>query len=210
MATYHDISLPITQGMVTYPEDPEVQVEAHSRIEGGDDVNVTRLALGSHTGTHVDAASHFIPGGQTVDRLPPARLIGPALVASIPPQVTAIGAAELRAAGIDRETRVLLQTRNGRLLDRREFHEDYAHLTADGARYLVDGGVELVGIDYLSVEAFDAQAPVAHRTLLEREVVVVEGLDLRGVAPGRYELICLPLRLAGGDGAPARVLLREP
>jgi arylformamidase len=208
MARFHDISLPITRDLVIYPGDPELTIEPHSRVAEGDDANVTRLSFGSHTGTHVDAASHFIDGGQTVDQLPLDRLIGPAVVVQLPDDVKEIGAAELRDAGVRDERRVLLRTRNADLLGRGGFRKDFAHLTAEGARYLVDAGVELVGIDYLSVEAPDADEPVAHTTLLEREVVIVEGVDLRSVRPGRYDLICLPLRLAGLDGSPVRAVLR--
>jgi arylformamidase len=209
MARYYDISLPIKDGMVTFPDDPDVQVRPHSRIADGDDANVTRLALGTHTGTHVDAPSHFKDDGRTVDRLELDRLLGPARVVHIPDDVKAIGETELRAAGIDGEARVLLRTRNGQLLDRDDFAEDYAYITPDGARYAVEAGVRLLGIDYLSVEAFDAEEPEAHHTLLDAEVVIIEGLDLREVPDGRYHLACLPLRLAGLDGSPVRAVLRE-
>ncbi len=208
MARFYDISLPITDDMIVFPDDPPVDVRPHSRIQDGDDANVTRLALGTHTGTHVDAASHFMDGAQTVDALPLARLIGPARVVRIPDEVKAIGPDELRDAGVGEDDRVLLRTRNGDLLGRDEFSEEFAYLTGAGAEFLVDSGVELVAIDYLSVEAFDAEEPVAHHKLLEREVVIVEGVDLREVPPGRYELICLPLRLAGLDGSPVRAVLR--
>lgn len=208
MARFYDISLPISDDLIVYPGDPEIEIRPHSRIADGDDANVTRLSFGSHTGTHVDAARHFFDDAQTVDQMPLDRLVGPAQVVRLPPEVRAIGEHELRAAGIAGAKRVLLRTGNEELLGRDTFREDFAHLTADGARYLLDAGVELVGIDYLSVEAPDVEEPVAHRTLLEREVVIVEGLDLREVPPGRYELICLPLRLAGLDGAPSRAVLR--
>jgi arylformamidase len=209
MARFHDISLPITRDLIVYPDDPGIRIEPHSRIDDGDDANVTRLAFGSHTGTHVDAARHFFPGGQTVDEVPLDRLIGPAHVVHVAADVTAIGAAELRAAGVRDAERVLLRTRNAELLGRPGFQEDFAHLTEDGARYLLETGVVLVGIDYLSVEAYGAAEPVVHRALLAREVVIVEGLDLRAVPAGRYELLCLPLRLAGLDGAPVRAVLRS-
>jgi arylformamidase len=209
MSMIHDITLPITEGMILYPDNPPVRLRPFNRIAHGDEANVTEISFGSHTGTHVDAAHHFVDGGQTVDELPLERLIGPALVVRIDDAVRAIGALELREAGIEGERRVLLRTRNADLLGRDSFEEDFAHITAEGAEYLLSAGVELVGIDYLSIEAFDAEEPQAHRTLLEREVVVVEGLDLRKVPPGRYELICLPLKVAGVDGAPLRAVLRS-
>jgi arylformamidase len=204
-----DITLPITESIITYPGNPPTRVRPHNRIADGDDANVSELGFGSHTGTHVDAASHFIDGGQTVDALPLDRLMGEADVLRIPDNVQAIGPAELEAAGAARQRRILLRTRNSELLGRDRFQEDFAYLTGAGAEFLAESGTELVGIDYLSIEAFDAEEPVAHRTLLEREIVVLEGVDLRGVEPGRYELICLPLKVAGIDGAPARVVLRE-
>lgn len=208
MKRMYDITLPITEDMISYPGNPPVRLRAHSRIADGDDANVSELSLGSHTGTHLDAAHHFIDGGQTVDELPLERLIGPCRVIELPMDVKAIGERELREAGFDGEKRVLLKTRNGEFLGRDEFDESFTYIAGDGAAFLAASGVELVGIDYLSIEAFDAEDPVAHRTLLEREIIAVEGLDLRAVPPGRYELICLPLRIAL-DGAPVRAVLRE-
>jgi arylformamidase len=236
MSEFRDISLPLTEALVVYPGDPEISIRPHSRIADGDDANVTRLAFGSHTGTHLDAARHFMDDGQTVDRLPLARLIGPARVVRIPDEVMAIGAGDLRRAGVvaaapdagagaepgaepgarsgavgnaSGTSRLLLRTRNSGLPATGPFRKDFAYLTGDAARFLLEAGVELVGIDYLSVEAPDADDPVVHRVLLEREVVIVEGLDLRDVAPGLYELICLPLRLEGLDGSPVRAVLRD-
>jgi arylformamidase len=209
MARLYDITLPIEEGMIAYPGNPETRVRPHSRIADGDDANVTELSFGSHTGTHVDAARHFIEGGQAVDALPLDTLIGEAVVVELPRNITAIGAAELEAAGVAGATRVLLRTRNAELLGQQEFSEDFAYLTGNGAAYLVEQGVRLVALDYLSVEAYDADEPAAHRTLLEKEVIVVEGVDLRDVPAGRYELLCLPLKVKGIDGAPLRAVLRE-
>lgn len=208
MPRFYDISLPVSERLVTYPGDPPIELRPHARIADGDDANVTRLAFGSHTGTHLDAPLHFIDGGRAVDQLPLDVLVGPVRVAELPPDVTAISAVDLRAAGLSGEQRVLLKTRNRELPCTGAFHEDFAHLTGDAADFLLEIGVRLVGIDYLSIEAFNADEPVAHRKLLEREVIVVEGVDLREVPAGRYELICLPLRLEGLDGAPVRAVLR--
>jgi arylformamidase len=209
MPRYFDLSLPISEKLITYPGDPPIRLSAHASIGDGDDANVTRLSFGSHTGTHVDAPLHFIDGARAIDEIPLDVLIGPVLVAEFDRGTTAIGEAELRAAGVSGETRVLLSTRNREFLDEEEFREDFTWLSGEGADYLLRAGVKLVGIDYLSIEEFGADEPVAHRKLLERDVVILEGVDLRGVPAGRYELICLPLRLAGLDGAPARVVLRE-
>jgi arylformamidase len=209
MPRLYDISLPIREDMLTYPGDPPPELSPHASIDDGDDANVTSLSFGSHTGTHLDAALHFIPGGQSVDELSLERLIGPALVVRIPDEVQAIGAEELRAAGVEQQTRVLLKTRNSDFLSKSDFQKDFAYLTRDGAEFLLEAGVELIAIDYLSIEDFDADEPIAHKILLEREVIVVEGVDLREVPPGRYELLCLPIKIAGIDGAPVRAVLRE-
>jgi arylformamidase len=208
MSRLYDITLPITESMITYPGNPPVQVQPHSRIADGDDANVTALSFGSHTGTHLDAAHHFVDGGQTVDQLPLDVLLGPAVVVQLPSDVRAIGRDELARLELNGEERVLLRTRNSALLHKDEFDEDFAHLTGEGAEYLLELGVRLVAIDYLSIEAFDADEPAAHRTLLQREVIVVEGVDLSDVPAGRYELLCLPLKVAGIDGAPVRAVLR--
>ena len=209
MTRTYDITLDIHEGMIAYPGNPPVGVRPHEQIADGAAANVTALAFGSHTGTHVDAARHFIDGGQPVEQLPLDILIGPATVLAVPEDVTAIDSDVLARAGLDGATRVLLRTRNSRLLREPAFREDFAYLTGDGAAFLVAGGVRLVGMDYLSIEAFDADEPRAHETLLHDEVIVVEGLDLNDMPAGRYELICLPLRVRGIDGAPARVVLRE-
>jgi arylformamidase len=208
MSRLYDITLPITENMITYPGNPPVQVQPHSRIADGDDANVTALSFGSHTGTHLDAAHHFVDGGQTVDQLPLDVLLGPAVVVQLPDDARAIGRDDLARFELNGEERVLLRTRNSALLHKDEFDEDFAYLTGEAAEYLLELGVRLVAIDYLSIEAFDAHEPEAHRTLLQQEVIVVEGVDLGDVPPGRYELLCLPLKVAGIDGAPVRAVLR--
>jgi arylformamidase len=208
MPRFHDISLPVSESTFTYPGDPEIRFTAHASIADGDDANVTRIAFGTHTGTHLDAPHHFIDGARKVDELALDTLIGPAVVVRIPDSVQAIGAEALRETGLDGAERVLLHTRNSAFLAEDEFREDFAYLTGDGAEYLVERGVRLVAIDYLSIEAFDGDGAPAHQALLGADVVVVEGVDLREVPPGEYELICLPLRLAGLDGSPVRAVLR--
>lgn len=201
-----DVTVPIHAGMVVYAGDPPVEVAPAADIERGDPANVSRLALGSHTGTHVDAPRHFLPGGRGVDGLALDVLLGPARVVECP--AGPVDARAVASAGLGAEQRVLFKTANSGLWRRDGFVRDYQALTLDAARTLVAAGVLLVGIDYLSVEAFGAPGHPVHRCLLEAEVVVLEGLDLAAIAPGRYELACLPLRIRDGDGAPARVLLR--
>jgi arylformamidase len=203
----YDISVPIRSGGLVYPGNPEIDIALQQAVAKGAGANVSTIRFGSHTGTHADAARHFFDDGQTVDKIPLERLIGPALLLSFPDDVRAVGAAELRAHDIKGQTRILLRTRDSAFLSQKEFVKDYTYLAPDGAQYLVDQGVELVGIDYLSIEQFHSGHHLTHRTLLERSVVIVEGLDLSVPPPGEYQFICLPLRIEGCDGAPARAVL---
>jgi arylformamidase len=207
-----DITLTITPEMPCWPGDPPVEVGRVATLEAGDGYNLTRLALSAHTGTHVDAPAHFLPGGATVEDLPFAPLIGRAVVADLTGVERVIDRAALEAAGIPSRTRrVLLKTRNSALWAQPggRFHQDYVALSLEAAGWLTGRGCRLVGVDYLSVAPFEEPAPV-HRALLGAGVVVREGLDLSGVRPGRYGLICLPLKVGGGDGAPARAILTRP
>ena len=207
MSRIYDISVPIHSGGLVYPGNPEVEITLQQAVAKGAGANVSSIRFGSHTGTHADAARHFFDDGQSVDRIPLERLIGPALLLSFPDDLPAISAADLRNHDLRGRTRILLRTRNSALLSQKEFVRDYTYLAPDGAQYLVDNGVELVGIDYLSIEQFHSGHHMSHRILLERSVVILEGLDLSVPAPGEYELICLPLRIEGCDGAPARAVL---
>jgi len=211
MPTY-DISVAISAGMPVYAGDPGVEIVDHAALRRGDSANVSLLRLGAHTGTHVDAAAHFIEGAQTVSQLPLDALIGRAFVVELSPDVTAIDeghVATLVPAGAER---VLFKTRNSAFWAAHggTFREDFTYITPAAARALVGRGVRLVGIDYLSVEKFKSDDFDTHTALLSSEVVIVEGLDLSGVPAGEYELACLPLKIAGGsgDGAPARAILR--
>jgi arylformamidase len=209
MKTY-DISIPITPTMPTYPGDPPVSIVPEKQIAKGDRSNVSRLSLGNHTGTHVDPPVHFVPGGKTVDQLDLNVLYGPARVVDMTHVERVITARDLECARIPkRAARVLLRTRNSSLWERAGFQKDFVALAPDAAQWLVDRGVKLIGIDYLSVEAFGAREPQTHRTLLGAGIIVVEGLNLREIAPGNYTLICLPLKIQNGDGAPARAILIE-
>jgi arylformamidase len=196
-----DISRPIGPDTPVWPGDPPVLIEPVARLEAGDPAAVSRLGLGTHTGTHVDPPAHFIAGGVTVDALPLDVLVGPAVVADLS-GAPSIDAGALEALTLPPgTTRVLLKTASG--------VADGGALTAGGARWLVEHGVGLVGVDTLSVEPATDEYPV-HRILLGAGVVIVEGLDLTGADPGRYQLVCLPLRITGGDGAPARAVLLSP
>ena len=210
MTRIFDISVPVTNGGVVYPGNPEIRIEAHSELARGASSNLCRIAFGSHTGTHVDAPRHFLEAGTTVDRLPLDTLMGPAVVVAFADEVTSVTAAHLRNERLDGVERLLIRTRNSGFVTDRSFHPDFTFLAPDGAEHLVALGVRLVGVDYYSVEQFHSGHHRTHRTLLGRGVVIVEGLDLSGIEPGAYTLCCLPLRLEGLDGAPARAVLTQP
>jgi arylformamidase len=205
----HEVSRPLQDSGVIYPGDPDIVFRAHSSIERGDPANVTALALGSHSGTHVDAPSHFLPGRDTVDRLPLERLIGPAVVLDLPTELESVGADDLARQNLHGQRRVLLRTRNSAVSAPTHFTPGYCALTPGGAEYLLERGVELVGIDALSIEPFGSADFAVHHLLLARGVVIVEGLDLSSISAGVYQFVCLPLRLEGLDGAPARAVLIE-
>lgn len=206
--TIIDVSRPVYTGMSIYPRNPPVEISPARSIARGDSSNVSALALGSHTGTHVDAPLHMAEGGAGVDEVPLDALIGPALVARIDDEVRAIGAREIDALDIAGGARVLFRTRNSaRFAETGRFEEDFTYVAPEGAAALVARGVVAVGIDALSVEQYHAGHHRAHDTLLQNGVAIIEGLALDGVEPGPYQLICLPLRIRHGDGAPARVVL---
>lgn len=205
-----DISLPLVNGGAVYPGNPRISIEPHSELSKGASSNLSLLSFGSHTGTHVDAPSHFLQSGDPVDRLPLDVLIGTAQVIAFPDDVTSVTAAHLKACQLDHVERLIIRTRNSAFITQREFRPDYTFLAPDGAEFLVAAGVKLVGVDYFSVEQFHSGHHRTHRTLLERGVVIVEGLDLSAIEPGEYQLCCLPLRLEGLDGAPARAVLTRP
>jgi len=203
----YDISVPIRTAGLVYPGNPEIDISLQQAVSKGASANVSLIRFGSHTGTHADASRHFFDDGQPVDMIPLQRLIGPALLLSFDDSVMSIGVAELKPRAIKGHKRVLLRTRNSALLSRGDFVGNYTFLAPDGAQYLVDNGVELVGVDYLSIEQFHSGHHRTHKTLLGANVVIVEGLDLSAPPPGEYEFICLPLRIEGCDGAPARAVL---
>ena len=200
-----DVSVPIYDGMVHWPDNPSIQLEAIMQVERGDICTVSSLSMGTHTGTHVDGPIHFIPGGGGVDTVPLHNLIGPARVIEIE-NSSAVTHAELRDHNLRHAERLLLKTLNSqRCWNGPEFVSDFVSLAEDAATYLAELGTLAIGIDYLSVGS-----PEVHRTLFGAGVAVIEGLNLSDVNPGEYDLLCLPLRITGSDGAPARALLRAP
>ena len=211
MGKIYDVSVPVRDGGLVYPGNPEIHIALQQAIARGAGANVSFVNFGSHTGTHVDAAKHFFDDGRTVDHIPLECLMGSALVIEFGDDIKAVGRADLEPHALTGVTRVLLKTRNSAYLTQDvHFHQDYTYLAPDGAEYLVSAGVQLVGIDYLSIEQFHSGHHMTHRTLLEHDVVIVEGVNLDQVPAGKYDLICLPLRLEGCDGAPARALLIAP
>jgi arylformamidase len=208
MSRIYDVSISVRTGGLVYPGNPEILIEPQQAISQGAGANVSRITFGSHTGTHVDAAKHFFDDGQTIDQIPPGKFVGPAvLIAFDEPDRVSVGADDLMKHSLNGQKRVLIRTRNSKRLDNPEFDKGYVFLAPDGAEYLVSLGVKLVGVDYFSVEQFHSGHHRTHRILLERGIIIVEGLDLTGPPLGPYELRVLPLRLAGLDGAPARAVL---
>jgi arylformamidase len=202
-----DVTVPIRSGMIVYEGDPPVQRTLAQSIAGGAICNVSRLACGVHTGTHIDAPVHFIEGAAGIEATPLDALIGDACVVDATGITADIDAVTLSRLAIPADaTRLLFKTPNSRLWERDAFSPDFFGLAEDAARELVRRGVRLVGIDYLSIAPKADPAPT-HIALLSAGVVIVEGLDLRAVTPGAYRLVCLPLLLEGSDGAPARALL---
>jgi arylformamidase len=207
---WRDISLPLDSELPTWPDSPGVRCTSRLSIERGDDANVTQLSMDVHSGTHVDAPRHFIDAGRTMDELGLDPFVGPAVVLDTG-SAEEIDAAILAAAAIPRGTRrLLLKTVNSGQPTRGAFREDYAALTLDGAEWLVEScELTLIGIDYLSIQRY-TEPPDVHRTLLDSGLAILEGLHLTDIAPGAYELVCLPLRLVGVEGAPARAILMPP
>lgn len=207
---FHDITVPFSTELPVYPGDPAVQISQVASLAAGDICTVSHLSFGSHTGTHVDPPAHFVAGRATLDQLSLEVLIGPARVVDVG-EIRAIDLAAIEAANLAGVERVLFKTRNSRLWQQgtHEFEREFVYLETNAAERLVELGVKLVGIDYLSIEKFNFDQPTTHYALLGNDVVVVEGLNLAEVAAGDYELICLPMKIKNGDGGPARVVLRE-
>ena len=206
----YDITAPLSSALPVYPGDPEVTITPLTQLQWGDAANVSRLVLSSHTGTHLDAPRHFFAEGPTIDCLDLHVLMGPARVCAFPQVTTHLTADDLRPLGLAGTKRLLLQTPNAALWQKTGFQTNYVALTESAAYLLVEMGVQLVGIDYLSVDAFERQDFPVHHILLGAGVLILEGLDLRAVPPGDYELLALPLLLQHGDGAPVRAILRQP
>ena len=209
----YDVSVPISARTPTYPGDPGIDIRQWLSLADGDAANVSAIYFGAHTGTHVDAPAHFIKDAPKLHSLDLYTLIGKVLVMEIPNDAMSIEENHLENCLDSGVKRILFKTRNSDFWNEADgqFHSDYTYIAPAAAKKLVDHGMRLVGIDYLSVERFDSKSFETHEVLLANGVVIIEGLDLRQVRAGIYELICLPLKIAegSGDGAPARVVLRS-
>ena len=210
MAKIYDLTLPISPSLVVWQGDPPIQMERVQKMEEGAVCNVTRMNMGAHTGTHLDATLHFIADGTGIEMLDLQTLIGPALVVDAG-EAQEITATVLDSFNIPADTeRLIIKTTNSQrwVKGETEFYEDYVAVTADGAQWLVEHGIKLIGVDYLSVAPFnDLVTP--HQILLGAQIIPVEGLNLNNIAPGEYQFICLPILLQGSDGAPCRAVLME-
>jgi arylformamidase len=203
-----DISVPLRDGMVHWPNDPPISIKRIQDIKQGAMSNLSRISMGVHSGTHVDAAIHFIREGKGVDHIPLDTLVGKARVIEIE-DTESITPEELASHRIRRGERILFKTRNSsEVWQKDEFIEDFVFISDAAADFLVSRGIQLVGVDYLSVGSFKHGGSYVHKTLLNGGIWIIEGLNLFDVTPGKYDLICLPLRIVGGDGAPARAILK--
>jgi arylformamidase len=206
-----DISVPISAGLPVWPGDPQIEIERYRLISEGSNSNDSRITCSVHSGTHVDAPAHFIENGTSVEQLPLETLLGTVTVIELL-EAERIEPELLEAQALAPEIRrLLIKTKNSALWANpdHEFVPDFVALSSESARWIVNKGIDLVGIDYLSIQMFKDTEPLTHRILLDAGVIIVEGLDLRQAAPGEYELCCLPIKLAGCEAAPARAVLIE-
>ena len=208
-STWIDVSVTLKTAMVSWPGDPPARISHALDLERGDPCTVSLLEMGAHTGTHMDAPAHFVRGGIGIDDMPLDAAIGSARVISIRDRKS-IKPDELARHLIRRGERILFKTHNSdHCWDTDSFVEDFVYLSATAAQYLVERQVRLVGVDYLSVGGFSADGVETHQALLKAGIWIIEGLNLKRVRPGRVQLVCLPLKIAGSDGAPARALERS-
>jgi arylformamidase len=206
-----DISLTISQELPVWPGDPAISLQQVSTMDKGDVCNVTHLSMSVHAGTHVDAPHHFLNDKRTVEKLDLNVLNGQAYVIEFPSEIKEIDFKNLECATIPSGVeRLLIRTRNSEIwrLSEKKFQEDFVAIVEDGAQWLVKKGIKLVGVDYLSVAPFGKSVPT-HQILLKAGVIALEGLDLSKISGGFYDLYCLPLKLSGSDGAPARAILKR-
>lgn len=205
---FYDLSMSIENGMISWPSDGPVKIDRVRSMEHGERLNQSRLDMSAHTGTHIDAPVHFLKDGTGIDTVPLEILIGPAVLVNIA-GVREVGSQHFQSAGIPSGTeRLLVKTDNEKLLEKSKFDKEFTYITREGAGYLIEQGIRLVGVDYLSVAEY-GKGDAVHRALLGAGIVIIEGLDLRDVPAGSYHMTALPLRIKDCDGAPARVVLEK-
>jgi arylformamidase len=206
----YDVSVPITSRMAVWPSDPSVKLTptAHAARDKSHTVRITKIEMGSHTGTHIDAPWHMVEGGRRLNEIPIETLVGPACVFEMP-NAPSISRASLEKLDFEGVERVLFKTKSSRHWNDGSFYEQFVYLDPEAAEFLVEHGVKLVGIDYLSIDQFKSEKHPSHFVLLRRNVVIIEGLNLSRVKPGKYHVTALPLNLQDVDGAPTRVILSE-
>jgi len=201
-----DVSVPFDSTLPTYPQNTPFTLEPIKRIARGDSSNVSTLHMSAHAGTHVDAPRHFFDEGPGTEALSLELLIGRTRVIEVASR-SGVAADDLSGLDLSGDVRLLIKTRNSQLWGSPEFHTDFVGVTRSGATHLVEQGIKVLGVDYLSVEPYKTPGAPAHHVLLGAGTIVIEGLNLRDVEPGIYDMYCLPLYIVGSDGAPARVVL---
>jgi arylformamidase len=204
----YDVSVQLSNDLPVWPSGPPIRLQStpHLSRDRSYTIHETFIQISSHMGTHIDAPFHFVENGRRLNEIPLERLIGKASVFEFP-GVRSIGGRELRPLNWEGVERVLFKTENSKHWHDGRFYEEFVYLEPEGAKFLVERGVKLVGIDYLSIEKFRAEKHLTHFALLEKDVIVIEGLDLSRVGPGEYSMVALPLNLLGTDGGPTRVIL---
>jgi arylformamidase len=202
----YDATITLQEGMIRYPGDPSFKLQGLYRLANGDAFNLCEMSMATHTGTHVDPPAHYFDKGAGVDQIPLSTMVGPGIVLDMRGRPY-VDRRALADSPLDGNRRVLLKTDNSPSLLQSEFRADYVYLTEDGATFLVEKGVQLIGIDYLSIEKYQSSGAPVHRTLLTAGVLIVEGINLVDVPPGPCKIYCLPLKIKDGDGSPARVLI---
>lgn len=204
----YDVTAPISNAMPVWPGDPPVQLTPKSHVsrDKSHTVHLTSIEMGSHTGTHVDAPFHMIDGAKRLSDFALDVFVGPVTVFEIP-SASSISRTELEQFNWDGIERALFKTENSKHWQDRKFYEEFVHLEPEGAQFLADHGIRLVGIDYLSIDKFKSASHPSHFVLLKKDIIIIEGLNLNAVPAGAYHMVALPLNLQGSDGAPARVIL---
>jgi arylformamidase len=208
MRRYIDVTVPFRDGMMCFPGDPPCRIKPYWEISKGDTVNLSTIDMGSHTGTHIDAPKHFIDNGKAVDELDIRHFIGRAKVFDFTAEAECVDLTALEGLDIGEGDIVLFKTRNSRLMHSQTFPEDFVYITPAAARWLTERRIATLGFDFLSIDKYGSSDFSAHYAILGAGIVIIEGLDLSGVEAGEYEIIALPMLIAGGNGSPVRVFLK--